>query len=62
MNKFFITLSILIITTSAFSKDTKDNKKINLNICKDDIKNGKILGFLATSNSYNMIFIVEKND
>ena len=45
MNKFFITLSILIITTSAFSKDTKDSKKINLNICKNDIKNGRILGF-----------------
>ena len=45
MNKFFITLSILIVTTSAFSKDTKDNKKINLNICKNDIKNVGILGF-----------------
>ena len=45
MNKFFITLSILIVTTSAFSKDTKDNKKINLNICKNDIKNVRILGF-----------------
>jgi hypothetical protein len=45
MNKFFITLYILIITTSAFSKDTKDNKKINLNICEDSIKNGRILGF-----------------
>ena len=45
MNKFFITLYILIITTSAFSKDTKDNKKINLYICKNDIENGGILGF-----------------
>ena len=45
MNKFFMTLSILIITTSAFSKDTKDNKKINLNIYKNDIKNARVLGF-----------------
>ena len=47
MNKFFITLYILLIATSAFSKDTKDTKKINPNICEDAIKNGKILGFPA---------------
>ena len=45
MKKFFLTLSTLIITTSAFSKNSKDNKKINLNICKNDIKNVRILGF-----------------
>jgi len=57
MNKFFITLSILLITTSAFSKDTKDRKKINPNICEDAIKNGRILGFSDSSDSYNMRFI-----
>ena len=35
MNKFFITLGILLITTSPFSKSTKDTKKINPNICED---------------------------
>ena len=42
MNKFFITLSKLLITTSAFSKNTKDTKKIDPNICEDTIKNGRI--------------------
>jgi hypothetical protein len=62
MNKIFITLSIILITTSAFSKDTKDTKKINPNICEDAIKNGRILGYSGSSNSYNMRFIIEKND
>ena len=62
MNNFFITLSILLITTSAFSKDTKDTKKINPNICEDAIKNGRILGYSGSSDSYNMRFIIEKND
>jgi len=61
MYKFFITLSILLITTSAFSKDTKDTKKINPNICEDAIKNGRILGFSGSSDSYNMRFIIEKS-
>ena len=34
MNKFFITLSILLITTTAFSKDTKDTKKGEDNITR----------------------------
>jgi len=51
MNKIFITLSILLITTSAFSKDTKDTKKINPNICEDAIKNGRILGYSGSSDS-----------
>mgnify|MGYP006124764593 FL=1 len=62
MNKIFITLSILLITTSAFSKDTKDTKKINPNICEDAIKNGRILGYSGSSDSYNMGFIIEMND
>ena len=62
MNKIFITLSILLITTSAFSKDTKDTKKINPNICEDAIKNGRIFGYSGSSDSYNMRFIIEKND
>ena len=40
MKKFFITLSVLLITTSAFSKNTKDTKKINPTIGEDAIKNG----------------------
>ena len=60
MNKIFITLSIILITTSAFSKDTKDTKKINPNICEDAIKNGRILGFSGSSDSYNIRFIIEK--
>ena len=59
MNKNFITLSILLITTSAFSKDTKDKKKINPNICEDAIKNVRILGYSGSSHSYNMRFIIE---
>jgi len=59
MKKFFITLSVLLITTSAFSKNTK---KINPNICEDAIKNGKILGYSGSSDSYNIRFILEKND
>tara|TARA_B100000497_G_C7492464_1_gene301352 strand:- start:233 stop:511 length:279 start_codon:yes stop_codon:yes gene_type:complete len=62
MKKFFITLSILLITTSAFSKNTKDTKKINPNICEDAIKNGKILGNSGSSGDYNIRFILEKND
>ena len=62
MNNFFITLSILLITTSAFSKDTKDTKKINPNICEDAIKNGRILGFSGSSDSYNIRFIIEKDN
>ena len=62
MNKFFITLAILLITTSAFSKNKKDTKKINPNICEDAIKNGRILGYSGSSDSYNMRFIIEKND
>ena len=62
MNKFFITLSILLITTSAFSKNTKDAKKIDPNICENAIKNGRILGFSGSSDSYNMRFIIEKSD
>ena len=62
MNKFFITLVILLITTSAFSKNTKDTKKINPNICEDAIKNGRLLGFSGSSDSYNIRFIIEKSD
>jgi hypothetical protein len=62
MNKFFITLSILLITTSAFSKNTKDTKKIDPNICEDAIKNGRILGFSGSSDSYNIRFIIEKDN
>ena len=49
MNKFFITLAKLLITTSAFSKNTKDT-------------NGRILGFSGSSDSYNMRFIIEKSE
>ena len=59
MIKFFKTLSILLITTSAFSKDIKDTKKINPYICEDVIMNEKILCY---SGSYNVHFILEKND
>ena len=62
MNKFFISLAILLITTSAFSKNKKDTKKINPNICEDAIKNGRILGFSGSSDSYNMRFIIEKSE
>ena len=62
MNKFFITLSILLITTSALSKNTKDTKKIDPNICEDAIKNGRILGFSGSSDSYNIRFIIEKDN
>ena len=62
MNKFFITLSILLITTSAFSKNTKDTKKIDPNISEDAIKNGRILGFSGSSDSYNIRFIIEKDN
>ena len=62
MNKFFITLSILLITTSAFSKNIKDTKKIDPNICEDAIKNGRILGFSGSSDSYNIRFIIEKDN
>ena len=62
MNKFFITLSILLITTSAFSKNTKDTKKIDPNICEDAIKNGRILGFSGSSDSSNIRFIIEKDN
>ena len=62
MNKFFITLSILLITTSAFSNNTKDTKKIDPNICEDAIKNGRILGFSGSSDSYNIRFIMEKDN
>ena len=56
MIKFFKTLSILLITTSAFSKDIKDTKKINSDICEDVVMNEKILGY---SGSYNIRFIIE---
>jgi hypothetical protein len=62
MNKFFITLSILLITTSAFSKNTKDTKKIDPNIYEDAIKNGRILGFSGSSDTYNIRFIIEKDN
>ena len=62
MNKFFITLAKLLITTSAFSKNKKDTKKINPNICEDAIKNGRILGYSGSSDSYNMRFIIKMND
>ena len=60
MNKFFITLSILLITTSAFSMNTKDTKKIDPNICEDAIMNGRILGFSGSSDRYNIRFIIKK--
>ena len=62
MNKIFIILSILLIKTSAFSMDIKDTKKINPNICENAIRNGRILGYSGSSDSYNMRFIIEKND
>ena len=62
MSKFFITLSVLLITTSAFSKNTKDIKKIDRNICEDAIKNGRILGFSGSSDSYNISYIIEKDN
>jgi len=62
MSKFFITLSVLLITTSAFSKNTKDTKKIDPNICEDAIKNGRILGFSGSSDSYNISYIIEKDN
>ena len=62
MNKFFITLSILLITTSALSKNTKDTKKIDPNIYEDAIKNGRILEFSGRSDSYNIRFIIKKDN
>jgi len=60
MNKIFITLSILLITTSAFSKDTKDTKKINPNICIE--KNDKLFRYTVNKQFTECYNIDEKHN
>ena len=55
---FMIMLSIISINSVA----AKDTKKISTNFCEDAIKNGRVLGFSGSSDSYNIRFILEHSD
>ena len=52
--------ALLILTTSVSAK--KDTKKIRTDFCEDAIKNGRVLGFAGSSDSYNIRFILEHSD
>ena len=62
MIKIFILFLLLIINTSASTKESKETKKLNSDICEDAIKNGKILGYAGNSESFNIRFILEYNN
>ena len=55
---FLIILTIISINSVA----AKDTKKISTDFCEDAIKNGRILGYSGSSDSYNIRFILEHSD
>ena len=59
MKKLLTLVFSLIIITSVSAKDTK---KISTDFCEDAIKNGRILGYSGSSDSYNIRFILEHSD
>tara|TARA_B100000945_G_scaffold42079_1_gene28496 strand:+ start:158 stop:403 length:246 start_codon:yes stop_codon:yes gene_type:complete len=59
MKKLLTLVFSLIIITSVSAKDTK---KISTDFCEDAIKNGRVLGFSGSSDSYNIRFILEHSD
>jgi len=59
MKKLLTLIFSLIIITSVSAKDTKN---ISTDFCEDAIKNGRVLGFAGSSDSYNIRFILEHSD
>ena len=59
MKRLLTLVFSLIIITSVSAKDTK---KISTDFCEDAIKNGRVLGFSGSSESYNIRFILEHSD
>ena len=59
MKYFFVIMLSIISINSVAAKDTK---KISTNFCEDAIKNGRVLGYSGSSDSYNIRFILERSD
>ena len=55
---FLIILTIISINSVA----AKDTKKISTDFSEDAIKNGRVLGYSGSSDSYNIRFILEHSD
>ena len=51
MKYFFVIMLSIISINSVAAKDTK---KISTNFCEDAIKNGRVLGYSGSSESYNI--------
>ena len=59
MKYFFVIILTIISINSVAAKDTK---KISTDFFEDAIKNGRVLGFSGSSDSYNIRFILEHSD
>ena len=59
MKYFFVVILTIISINSVGAKDTK---KISTDFCEDSIKNGKVLGYSGSSETYNIRFILEHSD
>ena len=59
MKYFLIIIFSIISINSVVAKDTK---KISTTFCEDAIKNGRVLGYSGSSESYNIRFILEHSD
>ena len=59
MKYFFVIILTIISINSVAAKDTK---KISTDFCEDAIKNGRVLGYTGSSDSYNIRFILEHSD
>ena len=59
MKYFFVVILKIISINSVGAKDTK---KISTDFCEDSIKNGKVLGYSGSSETYNIRFILEHSD
>ena len=59
MKYFFVFILTIISINSVGAKDTK---KISTDFCEEAIKNGRVLGYSGSSESYNIRFILEHSD
>ena len=59
MKYFFVVILTIISINSVGAKNTK---KISTDFSEDSIKNGKVLGYSGSSETYNIRFILEHSD
>ena len=58
--KYFFVIVLTIISINSVA--AKEIKKISADFCENSIKNGRVLGYSGSSDSYNIRFILEHSD